>query len=66
VVLPGSDIDRNVAVGAGSVVTGSLPDFNVAVGNPARVIRQFVEGEGWTKVDRVDRVDGQPLDAGDG
>jgi acetyltransferase-like isoleucine patch superfamily enzyme len=49
VVLPGSDIGRNVAVGAGSVVTGSLPDFSVAVGNPARVIRQFVDGEGWKR-----------------
>jgi acetyltransferase-like isoleucine patch superfamily enzyme len=50
VVLPGADIGRNVAVGAGSVVTGALPDFSVAVGNPARVIRHFVEGDGWVKV----------------
>jgi acetyltransferase-like isoleucine patch superfamily enzyme len=51
VVLPGADIGRNVAVGAGSVVTGHLPDFSVAVGNPARVIRQFVDGEGWVRVE---------------
>jgi acetyltransferase-like isoleucine patch superfamily enzyme len=51
VVLPGADDGRNVAVGAGSVVTGSLPDFSVAVGNPARVIRRFVEGDGWVRVD---------------
>jgi acetyltransferase-like isoleucine patch superfamily enzyme len=53
VVLPGSDIGRNVAVGAGSVVTGPLPDFCVAVGNPARVVRRHVEGQGWTKVERA-------------
>jgi acetyltransferase-like isoleucine patch superfamily enzyme len=51
VVLPGADIGCNVAVGAGSVVTGPLPDFSVAVGNPARVIRRHVEGEGWVRVD---------------
>jgi acetyltransferase-like isoleucine patch superfamily enzyme len=51
VVLPGADIGRNVAVGAGSVVTGPLPDFSVAVGNPARVIRRYVDGEGWVRVE---------------
>jgi hypothetical protein len=39
-----------------------LPDFSVAVGNPARVIRRYVEGQGWTKVDRDESA--QP--AGDG
>jgi acetyltransferase-like isoleucine patch superfamily enzyme len=57
VVLPGSDIGRNVVVGAGSVVTGALPDFSVAVGNPARVIRRHLDGQGWVRV---------PPDAGDG
>ncbi len=57
-MLPGADIGRNVAVGAGSVVTGALPDFSVAVGNPARVIRRFVDGEGWRKVDRYEAGDG--------
>lgn len=52
VVLPGADIGRNVAVGAGSVVTGTLPDFSVAVGNPARVIRRYVDGE-WVRVDHA-------------
>jgi len=51
VVLPGANIGRHVAVGAGSVVTGALPDFSVAVGNPARVIRRLIAGEGWVKVD---------------
>jgi acetyltransferase-like isoleucine patch superfamily enzyme len=51
VVLPGADIGRHVAVGAGSVVIGSLPDFSVAVGSPARVVRRYVDGEGWVHVD---------------
>ena len=43
---PGADIGRNVAVGAGSVVTGALPDFSVAVGNPARVDPPLRRGRG--------------------
>lgn len=49
VVLPGARIGRHVAVAAGSVVTGDLPDFCVAAGAPARPIRRYVEGEGWVK-----------------
>jgi acetyltransferase-like isoleucine patch superfamily enzyme len=41
VVLPGSTIGRHVVVGAGSVVTGNLPDFSVCAGAPAKVIRYF-------------------------
>jgi acetyltransferase-like isoleucine patch superfamily enzyme len=41
VVLPGSTIGRNVVIGANSVVTGDIPDFSVAVGAPARVIRRI-------------------------
>ena len=48
VVLPGSRIGKNVAVGANSVVTGDLPDFCVAVGAPARVIRQYSQDSGWS------------------
>ena len=48
VVLPGSKIGRNVAVGANSVVTGELPDYSVAVGSPARIIRQYSPDSGWS------------------
>ena len=36
---------RNSVVGAGSVVTRSIPANCVAVGNPCRVIRQIDNGE---------------------
>jgi acetyltransferase-like isoleucine patch superfamily enzyme len=49
-VLGGASIGEHVVVGAGAVVTGDLPDFSVAVGNPARVIRRYVSGEGWVRV----------------
>ena len=39
VVLPGVNIGKHVAIGAGSVVTTDLPDNAVAVGVPARVLR---------------------------
>ncbi len=39
IILPGVTIGKNSVVGAGSVVTKSIPDYCVAVGNPARVIK---------------------------
>lgn len=49
-VLPGATIGRNVAVGAGSVVTGTLPDHCVAVGAPARVVKRYTATDGWRAV----------------
>jgi len=43
IILPGVVIGQNVVIGAGSVVTKSIPDFSVAVGNPAQVIRRISE-----------------------
>lgn len=40
IVLDGVTIGRGAVVGAGSVVTRDVPAGSVAVGNPARVIRQ--------------------------
>jgi acetyltransferase-like isoleucine patch superfamily enzyme len=39
-VLKGVRIGRNTVVGAGAVVSGSLPPDTVAAGNPARVIKR--------------------------
>ena len=41
VVLPGATIGRHVVIGANSVVRGEIPDFSLAAGNPARVIKTF-------------------------
>jgi acetyltransferase-like isoleucine patch superfamily enzyme len=41
VVSPGVRIGRGAVIGANSVVREDVPDFSVAVGAPARVVRTF-------------------------
>lgn len=41
VICPGVSIGANTVIGAGSVVTKSLPSHVLAVGNPCRVIRKL-------------------------
>lgn len=38
IILPGARIGRGAVIGAGSVVTGEIPDWAIAVGSPARVV----------------------------
>ena len=46
IVLPGVTIGRGVQVGAGAVVSRDLPDYAVAAGVPARVLRMRPADEG--------------------
>ena len=48
IVLPGACVGRNVVVAAGSVVRGAVPDHCVVAGVPARIVRSYVPGDGWT------------------
>ncbi len=41
IILSGVTVGENSVVGAGSVITKSLPDKVLAVGNPAKVIREI-------------------------
>lgn len=41
IVCPGVTIGNNTVIGAGAVVTKDIPANVVAVGNPARVIREI-------------------------
>lgn len=51
-ILPGVTIGKKSIIGAGSIVTKSIPDYSIAVGNPARVIKQYnFEKHEWIKVD---------------
>ncbi len=47
IVLPGARIGRNVAVAAGSVVRGTVPDRVLVAGSPARVVRRWDPVDGW-------------------
>jgi acetyltransferase-like isoleucine patch superfamily enzyme len=51
VVLPGTELGRNVVVGAGAVVRGVFPDHSVIAGVPAKVVRRYVPGSGWVNGD---------------
>ncbi|GFP26706.1 maltose O-acetyltransferase [Candidatus Hakubella thermalkaliphila] len=48
VVLDGVTIGRDAIVGAGAVVTKDIPEFAIAYGVPARVVRKRTRGEGET------------------
>lgn len=45
IILPGVTIGLNAVVGAGAVVTRSVPANTVVVGNPARVIKEINQEE---------------------
>ena len=41
IILPGVTVGENTVIGAGAVVTKDMPANVVAVGNPARVVREL-------------------------
>lgn len=45
IILKGVTIGEGAVIGAGSVVTKDIPDYTVAVGNPARVLRKISPNE---------------------
>ncbi len=50
VVLPGASIGQHCVIGANSVVNRPIPDFSVAVGAPARVVKTYNQSTGqWEK-----------------
>ncbi len=47
VILPGTQIGEHCVVAAGAVVRGEVPPYSVVAGVPARVVRRYVDDEGW-------------------
>lgn len=51
VVVGNVKIGKHCVIGANSVVTGDIPDYCVAVGAPAKIIKKFNSSNGlWEKV----------------
>mgnify|MGYP000843907034 CR=1 FL=1 len=49
-VLAGITVGKHVVIGAGSVVTKNIPDYCIAIGNPARVVKRYdLEKGKWVK-----------------
>nr|WP_221394289.1 DapH/DapD/GlmU-related protein [Dyadobacter sp. NIV53] len=47
-ILPGVRIGRGSIIGANSVVSKTIPAFSIAVGTPAKVVKQFnFESKKW-------------------
>jgi maltose O-acetyltransferase len=58
-ILKGVSIGANSVVGAGSVVSSSIPAGVIAAGAPARVIREVPEDQADSLVDQVDSLVGR-------
>ncbi|MCF6330766.1 MAG: hypothetical protein L3I99_04385 [Sulfurimonas sp.] len=43
IIMPGLKIGDNVIVGAGAVVTKDIPSGCIAVGNPAKIIKEKIQ-----------------------
>lgn len=41
IILPGVTIGQGCIIGAGAVVVKSIPEYSIAVGNPARIVKRY-------------------------
>jgi phosphonate metabolism protein (transferase hexapeptide repeat family) len=53
ILLPGVSVGTGAVIGAGSVVTKNVPDYNIVAGNPARTIRRRVTEEVEAALKRI-------------
>ncbi len=58
-VLGGVTIGEGAVIGAGSVVTHDIPANTIAVGNPARVLREITEADRTGFMERIRQRDGE-------
>jgi acetyltransferase-like isoleucine patch superfamily enzyme len=58
VIMGNVKIGKHCVIGANSVITKNIPDYCVAVGNPAKVIKMLdIKTGQWVKVERGDDPD---------
>lgn len=54
VILPGIKVGNHVVVGANTVVTKDIPDYCVAVGNPAKIIKRYnFDTKSWCRTNNI-------------
>lgn len=52
VILPGTIIGKHCTIGANSVISGVFPDYCVAVGSPAKIIKRYsFDKKNWLNTD---------------
>jgi len=56
VCIFGAKIGRHCVIGANSVVTKDIPDYSVAVGSPARIIKKYnFKTKKWERVNNKEK-----------
>ncbi len=63
-ILPGVEIGDGCIVGAGSVVTKSVPPGSIVAGNPARIIRSDIKVGAYGRLPDADATEAQLVDQG--
>ena len=54
IILPGTKIGKHVTIGGNSVVNGNIPDYCVAVGSPARIVKRYnFKSNKWEKTNSL-------------
>ena len=51
IVMPGVNIGKRCIIGGGAIVTSDIPDYSIAVGSPAKVIKTYnFDKHEWQRV----------------
>ncbi|WP_299576149.1 acyltransferase [uncultured Williamsia sp.] len=64
IILPGVEIGDNCVVGAGAVVTKSVPPRSIVAGNPARVIKSEIDVIEYGRMRDADAVESALVEQG--